>query len=750
MGGVMFALSYGSGKTCNDDNGCSTNTNHNSASKFHILSGTTLIFSIAFASTAVAVYFWQQVIIRIVMGMAQSIITPFSTSIISDLFPASMLGSAFGIFNSGTYFAFSLSLSLGTFIYLEYGWQAGYLLFGLVGIACALCMPIFSCLQLHPHQQHQQQQKQQQQLLSSLSSSTLESERMDRSGIGSSSQQQQQQQQQPQQKQGYHKVDTCDMEEEDELGDNKDSALAASSIINDAQTTRDNTQTRGSNSRSSKPVGGRRVVDRLHDMIWIAYDICCVRWRAYPAIYTICLATGIRLGAGYVWSSYTSVFFSELLIAEEDSPSCEYSYSSMAAVDSPSSMCGSDFPYCSTSSSCCKLSTYPWHSEGMDSLHLEEYMSWVPVIGSACGSLLGGFLSDYIMKQRALAYPKTTGTSTATTATTTIITTTMTPTSSRPTTNAFHLPCEEEGGGGRDESYRISRSHNGPVHETQQQQSSLFTTSSTSINNNNNNNNNNNTSTSYNSSSNDNDIHTSTGSYYYLGKEISTTTTSSALVNPIISDDTTTGTPRREVLIEGTVDDENMHMTDRRSSSEALNIGTHQHQSASFERPAPVLQVDQSFRLLIAGWSNILALPLVALSLFLNFPYCFLIYIPSGMIGELYLSQMLAVISDHNITEQFLVTQTVALFMFIITIIGGNIPVLIPFVASLVGYGASVDISFEAAALYTPDQDGSVYETFTVEHRDPRQLQYSLLWVLCVCYGLSGVLYLVAYLQMKR
>lgn len=35
----------------------------------------------------------------------------------------------------------------------------------------------------------------------------------------------------------------------------------------------------------------------------------------------------------------------------------------------------------------------------MKSLYLEEYMAWVPVVGSAFGSLLGGFLSDLMLQR---------------------------------------------------------------------------------------------------------------------------------------------------------------------------------------------------------------------------------------------------------------------------------------------------------------------------------------------------------------
>ena len=101
------------------------------------------------------------------MGLTQSVITPFSSSILSgmnvivtirmhamyvkymcvcvyciDLFPSDSKGAAFAVFNLGTYITFSLSLSLGLFIYDQYGWQAGYILFGIIGFAFAFVLPM--------------------------------------------------------------------------------------------------------------------------------------------------------------------------------------------------------------------------------------------------------------------------------------------------------------------------------------------------------------------------------------------------------------------------------------------------------------------------------------------------------------------------------------------------------------------------------------------------------------------------------
>ena len=76
------------------------------------------------------------------MGLGQSIVTPFASGIIGAYFSVESRGIAFSIFNFGTYASFSLSLSLGTFMYDEYGWKAGYLFFGVLGMAVGLVMPL--------------------------------------------------------------------------------------------------------------------------------------------------------------------------------------------------------------------------------------------------------------------------------------------------------------------------------------------------------------------------------------------------------------------------------------------------------------------------------------------------------------------------------------------------------------------------------------------------------------------------------
>lgn len=155
-----------------------------------------------------------------------------------------------------------------------------------------------------------------------------------------------------------------------------------------------------------------------------------------------------------------------------------------------------------------------------------------------------------------------------------------------------------------------------------------------------------------------------------------------------------------------------------------------------------------SVRALISGISNLIALPLICLSFFLDFPGCFLIFIGSGMVGEVYFSQALALISDSRVVPRDLVTPSVALFMLIITIIGGNSPLLIPSLMPVVGFDRDVVIDFTAAS--SDPTNAATDISYAVANSDAKKLQYTLVYALGGCYAISGILYLVAFYLMAR
>ena len=314
FGGVIFALaSFTSRGSDSSNSGRAV-----SMSKFNILSATTLVFSVSFACTAFALYFWQQVLVRIVMGLAQSLITPFSTSIISDYFPAEVRGAAFGVFNLGTYLSFSLALSLGIYIYVTYGWQAGYLLFGVIGVLCAVLMPLFACTLKQPP---------------AILKESISHEKN-------------QENEEDVKNQGYisepirslmHSVEARDL----------------------SSSTYDDTASEATSDRPALNLY-EKIKLRVQDMSKLAYDICFRKWYNSSGIFLLCLATGVRLGAGYIWVSYTGAFYSDLFETDEDS-SCDYSFSANYAA-LPDNVCGSDYPYC-VDGSCSALTSFPWHNK---------------------------------------------------------------------------------------------------------------------------------------------------------------------------------------------------------------------------------------------------------------------------------------------------------------------------------------------------------------------------------------------------
>jgi hypothetical protein len=68
-------------------------------------------------------------------------------------------------------------------------------------------------------------------------------------------------------------------------------------------------------------------------------------------------------------------------------------------------------------------------------------------------------------------------------------------------------------------------------------------------------------------------------------------------------------------------------------------------------------------------------------------------------VGEVYLSQALTVISDNTVIPPRLITSAVALFMLVVTIIGGSSPLLIPVVQEFI-HEEDVTIDFQAMSMY--------------------------------------------------
>jgi hypothetical protein len=135
---------------------------------------------------------------------------------------------------------------------------------------------------------------------------------------------------------------------------------------------------------------GLRNHGRNRPSLWKAIKSVLKFWRRNPSLILLCLATGVRLGGGYVWSSYTSVFFSELYVDEGtacsySNPSANSTYSLQSAfpesgtssiIEAQEGMttaaaggvCGQDYPYC-IDGICKDISDTPWHNQGTARLY---------------------------------------------------------------------------------------------------------------------------------------------------------------------------------------------------------------------------------------------------------------------------------------------------------------------------------------------------------------------------------------------
>lgn len=241
-----------------------------------------VIFSVAFACTALTTTFYQLAIIRIVMGLAQSVVSPYSTGVINLLFNEESRATAFGVFNYGVYLAFSLALSVGTIIYDMYGWKANYLIFGCLGVVFSLSIPFIAYFEHDPPADH-----------------------------GSPGR--------------------LSVSHEQLLGSSDDT--------------------------SPSPAPATRTFNERMAVAWSLF--CTILKHCYDHgqwYLLFVLACGLRTGAGYVWVTYTAIYFSELFVGNGDD--CSWSYNSATSDNA----CASDYPYC-IDGECQALADTPWHNE---------------------------------------------------------------------------------------------------------------------------------------------------------------------------------------------------------------------------------------------------------------------------------------------------------------------------------------------------------------------------------------------------
>lgn len=114
-------------------------------------------------------------------------------------------------------------------------------------------------------------------------------------------------------------------------------------------------------------------------------------------------------------------------------------------------------------------------------------------------------------------------------------------------------------------------------------------------------------------------------------------------------------------------------------------------------------------RLLILSLGNFLAMPLVCAALVLGYPACFVVQIFSGLLAEGYMGQALAIIGDCVLLQmapQLRIPAT-AVFLLLVSNIASCIQYLIPLFESQVGFDSPITVNFNAAPVWSGSSTGN-------------------------------------------
>ncbi|KAL4218887.1 hypothetical protein ACF0H5_021475 [Mactra antiquata] len=112
-----------------------------------ILLASCLIFwSVMTLLTGFVQNYWQLVLLRFGLGFGEAGCTPFVASMLTDIYPTELRGTALGIYNWGIYMGYSMSYALGNIITAAdingQGWRWAFFISGMPGIVLGVLMLI--------------------------------------------------------------------------------------------------------------------------------------------------------------------------------------------------------------------------------------------------------------------------------------------------------------------------------------------------------------------------------------------------------------------------------------------------------------------------------------------------------------------------------------------------------------------------------------------------------------------------------
>nr|XP_003700242.1 PREDICTED: uncharacterized protein LOC100883649 [Megachile rotundata]XP_012153732.1 PREDICTED: uncharacterized protein LOC100883649 [Megachile rotundata]XP_012153733.1 PREDICTED: uncharacterized protein LOC100883649 [Megachile rotundata]XP_012153734.1 PREDICTED: uncharacterized protein LOC100883649 [Megachile rotundata] len=110
--------------------------------RVRLLTGCTLIFSIAIVLMGAVKEYWQLVILRMVLAAGEAGCNPLATGLLSDWFAEEQRGLVMSIFNWGIYGGYGIAFPVGRYIPLlnigNLGWRACYYGAGIIGLIVAV------------------------------------------------------------------------------------------------------------------------------------------------------------------------------------------------------------------------------------------------------------------------------------------------------------------------------------------------------------------------------------------------------------------------------------------------------------------------------------------------------------------------------------------------------------------------------------------------------------------------------------
>mmetsp|Transcript_35725 Transcript_35725/g.47135 ORF Transcript_35725/g.47135 Transcript_35725/m.47135 type:complete len:529 (-) Transcript_35725:213-1799(-) len=152
-----------------------------------------------------------------------------------------------------------------------------------------------------------------------------------------------------------------------------------------------------------------------------------------------------------------------------------------------------------------------------------------------------------------------------------------------------------------------------------------------------------------------------------------------------------------------------------------------------------------SRRIFVIIISNLLAAPFGAGVLLAPYPWCFICLMGSYIFGEMWIGVLLALIIEL-VPKSFSATS-IAVYLFIITNIGGNAPLLVPFFQQ--AFQQDHTYTFDASPTIDSGLNSDT-ETFHVTQSGSVGLRDALLWLYPGVYAISSLFFLVSLCFLKK